>query len=165
MNLKEIGEFKNKVISKLIHDDNVVDVLIGKNKNKDNKEELLLGIDETGKNGCVFKFEYVPDTQEMSKTFLCVEVIPDKTNGGSVTDMYLYIFIYCSKDIMQTYHRNQSSGTRIDILASDVDRILNGNSDFGIGPLEWDSSNIYKPAQIYYGRVLVYSVSAFRRQK
>lgn len=165
MNLKEIGEFKNKVISKLINDENIVDVLIGNNKNSENAGSLLLGKDETGKGGCVFKFEYVPDTQEMSKTFLCVEIVPYKTNGDTITDMYLYIFIYCSKDIMQTYHRKQCAGTRIDILASDIDTILNGNSDFGIGPLEWYGSEIYKPAQIYYGRVLTYFVSAFRRNR
>ena len=66
---------------------------------------------------------------------------------------------------MQTYHRKGQAGTRIDILASDVDKILNGNSEFGIGPLEWAGSNIYKPAQPYYGRVLMYQVGTFRRSR
>lgn len=163
MNLEEIGEFKNKIVSKLIHDSNIVDVLIGDLNSDVDAETALLGIDNTGKGGCVFKFEYVPDTQEMSKTFLCVEVIPDKTSGDTVTNMYVYVFAYCSKDIMQTYKRKGQAGTRIDILASDIDKILNGNNEFGIGPLEWYGSDIYKPAQIYYGRMLTYMVSAFRR--
>ena len=101
----------------------------------------------------------------MAKTFLCVEVIPEKTSGDSVTEMTVYVFAYCSKNIMQTYRRKGNAGTRIDILISDVDKILNGNDEFGIGPLEWAGSDIYKPAQVYYGRVVMYKVSSFRRRR
>ena len=66
---------------------------------------------------------------------------------------------------MQTYRRKGQAGTRIDILVSDVDKILNGNAEFGIGPLEWMGSSIYKPALPYYGRMLVYRVGTFRRAR
>lgn len=163
MNLEELGEFKNKVVSKLINDPNIIDVLLGDLNKIDDPEVALLGKDNSGEGGCVFKFEFVPDTQESSKTFLCIEVVPEKTNGDSVTEMSIYVFCYCSKNIMQTYHRKGQSGTRVDMLASDIDKILNGNTEFGIGPLEWVGSSIYKPALAYYGRMLVYRVSSFRR--
>ena len=73
---------------------------------------------------------------ENSKTFLCVEVVPEQTSGDSITMMTIYVFAYCSKNLMQTYHRKGQAGTRIDILASDIDKLLNGNKEFGIGPLE-----------------------------
>lgn len=50
--------------------------------------------------------------------------------------MTIYVFAYCSKNLMQTYHRKGQAGTRIDILVSDIDKLLNGNKEFGIGPLE-----------------------------
>lgn len=165
MNLEEIGIFKNRIVSKLIHDNNVVDVLLNGNEGDKDIEVTLLGSDETGTDGCVFEFEYVPDTQETSKTFLCVEVIPEETSGDTITGMSVYVFAYCSKNIMQTYHRKGTAGTRIDILISDIDKILNGNQEFGIGPLEWAGSDIYKPAQIYYGRMIVYRANAFRRPR
>lgn len=165
MYLKEVGTFKNKIVSKLINDENIVDVLLGDVSHLDDPESALLGRDATGKGGCVFKFEYVPDTQENSRTFLCVEVVPQETAGDTVTRMMVYVFCYCSKDIMQTYRRKGQAGTRVDILASDVDQILNGNSEFGIGPLEWEGSSIYKPAVCYYGRLLAYSVTSFRRPR
>ena len=165
MNLEEIGTFKNKVVSKLINDDNVLNVLLGDIDKVEDPETALLGKDGSGKGGCVFKFEYVPDTQENSKTFLCVEVVPNETDGDTITNMTIYVFAYCSKNLMQTYHRAGTAGTRIDILVSDVDKILNGNSEFGIGPLEWAGSSIYKPAQWYYGRMLVYQVGTFRRSR
>lgn len=165
MNLDELGLFKEQVVSKLIHDNNIIDVLIGDITQYEDPETILLGENGKGIGGRIFKFEYVPDVQENSKTFICVEVIPEKTSGDSVTEFYLYVFAYCSKDIMQTYKRKECYGTRIDILMNDIDKILNGNTEFGIGPLEWVNGDIYKPSNIYYGRVSVYAVSSFRRRR
>ena len=165
MNLEEIGSFKNKIVSKLINDSNILDALLGDINNVEDPETALLGKDGSGNGGCVFKFEYIPDTQENSKTFLCVEVVPQETDGDTITNMIIYVFAYCSKKLMQTYHRKGHAGTRVDILVSDIDKILNGNSEFGIGPLEWAGSSIYKPAQPYYGRMLVYRVGTFRRAR
>lgn len=165
MNLEEIGSFKNKIVSKLINDSNILDAILGDINDIKDPETALLGKDGSGNGGCVFKFEYIPDTQENSKTFLCVEVVPQETDGDTITNMVIYVFAYCSKNLMQTYHRKGQAGTRVDILVSDIDKILNGNSEFGIGPLEWAGSSIYKPAQPYYGRMLVYRVGTFRRAR
>ena len=165
MNLEEIGSFKNKIVSKLINDSNILDALLGDINDIEDPETALLGKDGSGNGGCVFKFEYIPDTQENSKTFLCVEVVPQEPDGDTITNMVIYVFAYCSKNLMQTYHRKGQAGTRVDILVSDIDKILNGNSEFGIGPLEWAGSSIYKPAQPYYGRMLVYRVGTFRRAR
>ena len=113
MNLDEIGVFKNRVVSKLINDENVLDVLLGNTDNIDDPETLLLGKNGSGEGGCVFKYEYVPDTQENSKTFLCVEVVPEQTSGDSITMMTIYVFAYCSKNLMQTYHRKGQAGTPV----------------------------------------------------
>ena len=165
MNLEEKKKKKNKIVSKLINDSNILDALLGDINDIEDPETALLGKDGSGNGGCVFKFEYIPDTQENSKTFLCVEVVPQETDGDTITNMIIYVFAYCSKNLMQTYHRKGQAGTRIDILVSDIDKILNGNSEFGIGPLEWAGSSIYKPAQPYYGRMLVYRVGTFRRTR
>ena len=155
----------SKTKSKLINDSNILDALLGDINDIEDPETALLGKDGSGNGGCVFKFEYIPDTQENSKTFLCVEVVPQETDGDTITNMVIYVFAYCSKNLMQTYHRKGQAGTRVDILVSDIDKILNGNSEFGIGPLEWAGSSIYKPAQPYYGRMLVYRVGTFRRAR
>ena len=123
MNLEEIGSFKNKIVSKLINDSNILDALLGDINDIEDPETALLGKDGSGNGGCVFKFEYIPDTQENSKTFLCVEVVPQETDGDTITNMVIYVFAYCSKNLMQTYHRKGQAGTRVDILVSDIDKI------------------------------------------
>lgn len=164
MNLEELGVLKDRAVSRLIRDENIVDVLIGdaaKNPYTD-IETLLLGENGSGNGGCVFKYEYVPETQEDAKTFLCIEDVPvESPNGNTMVGIKLYVFAYCSKSIMQTYHRSNSSGTRIDILMSDIDKVLNGSREFGIGQLIREDGDIYKPEKTYYGRMAVYSVSTF----
>ena len=91
MNLEEIGSFKNKVVSKLINDENILDVLLGDVDNIEDPETALLGKDGSGKGGCVFKYEFVPDTQENSKTFLCVEVVGVESVGE------FCVFLVCVK--------------------------------------------------------------------
>ena len=54
MNLEEIGSFKNKVVSKLINDDNILDVLIGDVEEIEDPETVLLGKDGSGKFQDVF---------------------------------------------------------------------------------------------------------------
>lgn len=165
MNLQEIGPFKNKVVQRLVHDENILDVLVGDTSKITDLNVAIFGSTSTGKGGCVYRYEYVPDTQEDAKTFLCIEVVPTKTPGDSVTKFYVYIFAFCSKRIMSTYKRKGTAGNRIDILVSDIDKILNGSTEFGIGPLVWVTSDIYKPSTGYYGRVLTYEVSSFRRTR
>lgn len=165
MNLEEIGEFKEKIITRLIHDPNIIDVLLGDTSSIDDMETALFGSSGSGADGCVYKYEFLPDTQEDAKTFLCVEIVPYKTPEDSVTRYMIYVFMYCTKSIVQTYKRKGTAGTRIDILASDVDKILNGNNEFGIGPLEWQGSEIYKPSIVYYGRMLTYRVCDYRRPR
>jgi len=164
MNLSELGEIKNTAIAKVIKDANVLDVLLGSYNEDEDLDALLFG-NEHDSDGCVFNFEYVPDVQESSKTFLCFEVIPHKTDGDAVMQAYLYVFAYCSKYIMRNYHRDGASGTRVDILMSDVDKILSGNPDFGIGRLRYLEGDIYKPANTYYGRMSVYEVYSHKRDR
>jgi len=165
MNLQDVGIIKEKIVMRLIHDSNIVDVLLGDTSNIEDMDTALFGSYTTGAGGCVYKYEYVPDTQENAKTFLCVEIVPTKTPGDSMIRNYIYVFCFCSKRIISTYKRKGTVGTRVDILMSDVDKILNGNNEFGIGPLEWKGSEIYKPQVGYYGRVATYEVSSYRRPR
>ena len=51
MNLEEVGSFKNKIVSKLINDDNILDVLLGDVDDIEDPETALLGKDGSGKGG------------------------------------------------------------------------------------------------------------------
>lgn len=50
------------------------------------------------------------------------------------------------------------------MLAMNVDRLLNGSEDFGIGKVRLLNNDVYKPNNNYYGRCITYEVMAFNRK-
>lgn len=163
MNLEELGKYKHKLASLLAKDKDIINLLLGDVSEDADTDEMLLGNSENSP-GHIFEFEYVPEINEKTDTFLCMETVVAKASTDTTYTVYLYVFPYCHKKIMQTYKTSGLAGTRADILAVYVDRILNGNKDFGIGRVRLISNDVYKPINNYYGRCIVYEVVDFNRR-
>lgn len=163
MNLNELGAYKHKVASVFANDPDIIDVLLGPVDEDTDTDEMLLG-DDPDSCGHIFEYEYVDDTNETTDTYLCMETVVAKAPTTTAYRVYLYIFAYCHKKIMQSYKREGKVGTRVDILAADVDRLLNGSKDFGIGKLNLVSDDVYKPNNKYYGRCICYEAVDFNRR-
>ena len=93
-------------------------------------------------------------TQTEQTVFICCDV--EVPRMGESNDMFkysalhVYILVHCS--LMQT-----PNGTRLDLLADKVDRLLSGNRDFGIGGcLSLVSLKRFMPNEEYYGVELYY---------
>lgn len=163
MNLSELGAYKHKVAAIFANDPDIIDVLLGKVDEDADTDEMLLGDDEDS-CGHIYEYEYVDDTNETTDTYLCIETVMVKAPTDTAYRVYLYVFAYCHKKIMQSYKKKGRVGTRVDILAENVDRLLNGNKDFGIGRLRLVSNDVYKPNNSYYGRFLCYEAVDFNRK-
>ncbi len=163
MNLSELGAYKHKVAAIFANDPDIIDVLLGKVDEDADTDEMLLGDDEDS-CGHIYEYEYVDDTNETTDTYLCVETVMVKAPTDTAYRVYLYVFAYCHKKIMQNYKKEGRVGTRVDILAENVDRLLNSNKDFGIGRLRLVSADVYKPNNSYYGRFLCYEAVDFNRK-
>jgi hypothetical protein len=107
----------------------------------------------------IFPYEYIPDVVETGKTFICFDVdiasVADKTYY--VPAVYLWVFTHKSK------MRLDEGGIRVDKLASEIDKELNGNRNFGLGELNLSSVRRFSPISDYQGRVLSYSAKDFNR--
>lgn len=163
MNLSELGAYKHKVAAIFANDPDIIDILLGKVDEDADTDEMLLGDDEDS-CGHIYEYEYVDDTNETTDTYLCIETVMVKAPTDTAYRVYLYVFAYCHKKIMQSYKKKGRVGTRVDILAENVDRLLNGNKDFGIGRLRLVSNDVYKPNNSYYGRFLCYEAVDFNRK-
>lgn len=163
MNLEELGEYKHRLACLLAKDKDILNILLGDISDDMDTDEMLLGNSEDSP-GHIFEFEYVPEINEKTDTFLCMETVLAKASTDATYTVYLYVFPYCHKKIMQTYKVPGLAGTRADILAVYVDRILNGNRDFGIGRVRLISNDVYKPINNYYGRCVVYEIVDFNRR-
>ena len=56
-----------------------------------------------------------------------------------------------------------NEGVRTDVLSDEVDKIMNGNKDLGLGTVELKTVGRVNPAKDYFGRTLVYRSVDFNR--
>lgn len=68
------------------------------------------------------------------------------------------LWIFSHQSILRT-----NEGVRTDILSNEVDKIMNGNKDLGLGTTELKTVGRVNPAKDYFGRTLVYRSVDFNR--
>ena len=108
----------------------------------------------------IYPFEYVPETVNDAKTFICFDVdivsVPNKTMYIPV----IYVWVFAHKSQL----RAKEGGCTLDKLAAAVNRLLNGNRYYGMGELRLDSVRRFAPVTDYLGRVLTFYARDFNRK-
>ena len=107
----------------------------------------------------VFPFEYIPDTVVKAQTFICFDVDVVSVSGKTFLTPALYVWIFTHKSKL----RLASGGVRTDLIASELDKILNGSRYFGLGELDLHTVSRFVPIADYQGRTLTYRTREFNR--
>ena len=153
MNLKDVGKYKSNLISAILASNDICELMLGTGYNKET-------LDTTLTYKYLFPYLYVDKTQTEVKSYVCIEVDVPRTLDFSFKDMKIIVWCYSHKDCMK-YSAKGYLGTRADILADMIDRLLNSSRDFGIGRLKLNSATYFMPSPKYYGRQLIYSCTEF----
>ena len=156
MHLEELNDYKNRLMMDLCCDPDVVRIITGNDKASVPNHELPYTQ--------IFPYEYVPETVDEGKTFICFDVditsVPNKTIY--LPAVYIWIFTHKSRMRIET---EQGGRILVDELAAVIDRKLNGSRYYGLGTLELDSAPHFKPVTDYLGRALIYAAKDFNRPK
>lgn len=152
--LKDMGSYKNTLLSALINSDDICELLFNKKPYDEDDVENLIYTQ-------IFPYLYIDETQTEVMTYLCFEVDMPRIPTGTVKDMKLIIWAYCHKDTMK-YSKKGYSGTKVDILADMVESQLRESDKFGIGKLQLLSCTYFSPNSKYYGKQLVYNMPDFK---
>ena len=151
MELEEFYDYKNRFMGDLCKNEEIVKLVTW----DENPEVPNHKLPYTQ----FFPYEYVPETENDSRTFICFDVdivtVPDKTFYVPV----LYVWEFAHKSKM----RLPQGGVTIDAIASKIDKMLNGNRFYGLGTLDLDSVRRFSPITDYLGRVLTYYAKDFNR--
>ena len=107
----------------------------------------------------VFPYEYIPETVDEGKTFICFDVDIDRVENKTFYMPVLYVWCFTHK----SKFRLPGGGVRLDQLSSELDRLLNGSRIYGLGELNLRSVTRFSPILDYQGRVLVYTAKDFNR--
>ena len=157
MTLKDIGTYKNRLLTTIVKSEDIRELILGKNYDQTDVDEKII-------YNNIFPYLYVDDTQTEVKTYVCMEVSVPRTHDFTYKDMKVDIWCYCHKDIMQ-YSKKGFLGTRADILSDMVDRLLNSSNDYGIGRLKLQSCVPLNISKSHYGRHLTYTCAEFNIEK
>lgn len=150
--LEEIPVYKDELLHALVEREEIVKYIDSKDENVFDPVDLI------GLN--IFPNPYVPDTQTEVKTYICMDVYVPRVKDKIFKDVQIVINIFSHKD-MSTY----KGKSRVDLINIEVDKILNGNMDFGVDAVELVSVMPYIPNANYAGKQIIYNVPNFNQRR
>lgn len=151
MQLEEFFDYKNKLMEDLLTNENIIR-LISNNSNINNSRELAYKL--------VFPCEYVPDTVEHGKTFICFDVDIQKSMNKTYLLPTLYVWVFTHKSLL----RLPEGGVRTDKLCSEICKAINGSREYGLGELNLYSVKRFAPMTDYQGKCMTFHAVDFNRQ-
>lgn len=149
-NFEEFTTYKNTLMKAICTSDNIVELL----KLDTDKKNI------TGKEmrySRIFPYNYVPLTTEHATTYICFTVTAPNIKDGVISELRLTIYVFTHQDIMRT-----ENGMRTDLLISEIDKLLNGSTEYGLGRVAPKMCDVMQvPCRGYSGLFSVYSVKDF----
>lgn len=151
MQLEEFFDYKNRLMEDLLTNKTIVNLLNEK-----------VPIDEAHRLAYtqVFPFEYIPDTVEESKTFICFDVDVQKSMNKTFLAPTLYVWVFAHKSEL----RMHEGGVLTDKLVSEIAKAINGSRFYGLGELDLYSVRRFAPVTDYQGKVMTFNAQEFNRQ-
>lgn len=150
MQLSEFFDYKNKLMEDLLTNPEIVKLL-------DAKIEFKDAGDLAYKH--VFPYEYVPDTVEEAKTFICFDVDVQESINKTFLLPTLYIWVFSHKSKL----RLREGGVQTDKLVSEIAKAINGSHFYGLGELDLYSVKRFAPVTDYQGKVMTFHAKDFNR--
>ena len=147
--LEEIPEYKDDILKTFIEKPNIITYI-------DNKDALP--IDLIGEN--IFPYPYIPHVQEDVRVFISLDVYVPRTRDKLIKDVQIVINVFAHKD--KSLYKGKS---RVDLLTIEIDKIMNGNYNFGIDAVELVSVLPYNPNMNYFGKQMIYNVQNLNQRR
>ena len=149
---KCIRQFKNKIMSELSQDDEIISAL-GLNPDEDSDDLVWHRL---------FPHYFIPQTEEQVRTYILVEIdIPERRTRYGSSDSNIWVhptIVFYVLTHQEDMHMNMvgESGTRMDYLAELIEEKYEGRQDFGVGTLQLKSDTAGSVNTTYRFRQLVF---------
>lgn len=148
--LDELFDYKNQLMADLLTNKDIV-ALIDETVELKNAKKLVYKQ--------VFPYEYVPDTVEEGKTFICCDVDIQKAVNKTYLLPTLYVWVFTHKSKL----RLPEGGVRTDRLASKIAGAINGSHYYGLGELDLYSVKRFAPMTDFQGKVMTFYATDFNK--
>lgn len=150
MQLEELFDYKNAFMEDLLTNKTIVE-LINDDISLENSSSLVYEQ--------VFPYEFIPDTVEHGKTFVCVDVDISRAINKTFLLPTLFVWVFTHKSLLSL----PQGGVRTDKLCSEIAKTINGSREYGLGELELTSVKRFAPITDFQGKVMVFNAKDFNR--
>lgn len=148
--LEEFTEYKQTLMQALCTSQSVVNLM-----KLDSDPATITGKDM--RYNRIYPYNYVPLTIEKAQTFICFTVTAPNVKDNLIAELRLTVYVFTHQDLMRT-----DNGIRTDLLVSEIDKLLNGSTKYGLGKVSLKCCDVMQvPCQGYSGLFSVYSVKDF----
>lgn len=158
--LDEIIDYNNAVISKIIESPEVMKLISNGQYSPD---------DDSGKKweAHINDHAWIDESVQEAGAYILVDSEVVKAPTGSVKNMTLLVEVVCNKSYMQLDSKVFSGvkGNRRDNICRQVDLLINGSPEFGIGRLQLSSATLAAAPEGFTARLLTYVVPDYARDR
>lgn len=151
MQLEDMFDYKNQLMHDLLTTPSIVRLL---DDNINVEDAQSLAYDR------VFPLEYVPDTAQEGKTYICFDVDITKSFNKTYYEPTLYIWVFAHRSKMRL---PDGGGIRCDRICSEIAKKINGSRYYGLGQLDLYSTKRFAPMTDYVGRYMTFHMTEFNR--
>lgn len=151
MQLEEFYDYKNQLMEDLLTNPEIVRLI-------DDKVEVE-GAEILAYHN-VFPYEYIPETAEDGRTYICfdVDILSSENQTFYLPVLYVWVFVHKSK------LRLPEGGVRTDKLCSEIAKEIAGSREYGLGRLMLFSAKRFAAMTDYPGKVLTFHAKDFNTQ-
>lgn len=158
--LDEIIDYNNLVITKVLNSPDVMK-LVSNGKyapDDDDAEKWEEHINDHG---------WIDESVQEAGAYVLVDTEVTKAPSGSTKTMTLLVEVVCNKSFMKldTNTFPGIKGNRRDNICRQVDLLINGSTEFGIGRLQLTSATLAAAPEGFTARLLTYTVPDYARDR
>lgn len=153
MELQEFFDYKNRLMMDLCSNPKIVSLVTGDPNHPVPARDLPYEQ--------IYPFQFVPETENQARTFVCFDV--DIMYRAHTNKTYYYPVIYVWIMAHKSKMRTKDVGVLTDAIACEIDKMLNGNRNYGHGELELGPVDRFIPTVDYLGREMTYYARDFNR--
>ena len=152
MQLEEFYNYKNQLMKDILTSPEIVSLL---------DDRLDMANAEQLRYTQVFPYEYVPETIQEGKTYICFDVDIQKAYNKSFLEATVYVWVFSHRHALRL---PGGEGVRPDKICCEVCKLLNGSRMYGLGELDFYSSKRFAPLTDYLGKCLTFTATDTNRQ-
>lgn len=158
--LDDLINYKHTVIKSLADDQGVVGLLLN-DPHVDMESDAAYDV----VGNVIFDFDYVDRTVQRTDAYIMVDAEMVNPTSGTMHMWRLYVQVVCEKGYNKLDHKifKGVRGNRRDNLARQIDLLINGRRDFGIGELELHSVTTATVPDTFTSVLLTYTIHDFNQ--